>query len=417
MTLARATLCLLVLSVLAPVHVSIGGVRLTAYLIVAAPIFPFLLLRWAAAGPPVRTPDVAILALVLWQGLTIARIHPDRVLEFAGQQTLFTLGAYVAGRLLVRTAEDFAALLRLLVICAVASLPFALYEALADVPLILRMIASTPFATFAENDYAARLGLYRAQWVFSHPIHYGLFCAFLVSPVVFGLGWARPLRGATAVALSAGCFLSVSSGAVLSVALQVFLALSHRAARLVGSPWRIVLATGALVYLALEIVTTRSAFAALSTRLAIDSHTAGYRTLIWHFGSEQVARTPILGNGYRYWARPPWMADSVDNHWLQQAMQHGLPATTLLVAALVTALWQVNRGSGSDGMRLGWTLFIAGFAFSASTVAIWGEIQVIFMLLFGAGLWMAPERAPARRDPWRFTRAVTPSESSALAPT
>ncbi|SFG82712.1 O-antigen ligase like membrane protein [Palleronia marisminoris] len=416
MTLGRATLCLLVIAVLTPVHLTIGGVRLTPYLILAAMVLPFLLLRWMAAGPALRAPDLAIVALVLWQGLTIARLHPDQVLEFAGQQTLFTLGAYTAGRLLVRSAEDFAALLKLLVICAVASLPFALYEALADIPLILRMVAKSPFATFAENDYAARLGLYRAQWVFSHPIHYGLFCAFLMSPVVFGLGWALPVRGATAVALSAGCFLSVSSGAVLSVALQIILALCHRVAGLVGPPWRIVLATIGLGYLALELVSTRSAFTALSTRLAIDSHTAAFRTLIWQFGSEQVARTPILGNGYRYWARPPWMADSVDNHWLQQAMQHGLPATALLVAALASALWLVNRGSASEGMRLGWTLFIAGFVFSASTVAIWGEIQVIFMLLFGAGLWMAPEPAPVRRAAWRFTRAVNPPERPAHAP-
>ena len=414
--MTRATLCLLVIAVLTPVHVTIGGVRLTPYLIVAAVVLPFLLLRWTATGPSLRTPDLAIIVLVLWQGLTIARLHPDRVLEFAGQQTLFTLGAYAAGRLLVRSAEDFAALLKLLVICAVLSLPFALYEALADIPLILRMIARTPFATFAENDYAARLGLYRAQWVFSHPIHYGLFCAFLFSPVVFGLGWARPVRGATAAALSAGCFLSVSSGAVLSVGLQVLLALCHRTAARVGPPWRIVLASVGLGYLALEIVSTRSAFTVLSTRLAIDSHTAEFRTFIWQFGSEQVARTPILGNGYRYWPRPPWMADSVDNHWLQQAMQHGLPATALLVAALVSALWLVNRGTASEGMHLGWTLFIAGFAFSASTVAIWGEIQVIFMLLFGAGLWMAPDPAPVRRTPWRFTRAVPPSERPSLAP-
>ena len=245
--------------------------------------------------------------------------------------------------------------------------------------------------------------------MFSHPIHYGLFCAFLLSPVLFGLGWVRPVRGAAAAALAAGCFLSVSSGAVLSVGLQIGLAFFHRAAAVVGPPWRILIATGALFYLAIEIVSTRSAFAAISTRLAIDNHTAEFRTLIWHFGSEQVAQTPFLGNGYRNWARPVWMADSVDNHWLQQAMQHGLPAAALLVAALGTALWQVNRCPAPDsGMRLGWTLFVTGFAFSASTVAIWGEIQVIFMLLFGAGLWMAPAPEPAPRRPWRFTRAATP---------
>ncbi|WP_375262441.1 O-antigen ligase family protein [Palleronia sp.] len=415
MTLARVTLCLLVVAVLTPVHMAIGGVRLTPYLVVAALVLPFLLLRWVAAGPRMRAPDVFIVALLLWQGLTIGRLHPERVAEFAGQQTLFTLCAYAAGRVLVRSADDFAALLKLLLTCALISLPFALYEATADVPLILHMIARTPFTTFAENDYAARLGLHRAQWVFSHPIHYGLFCAFLLSPVLFGLGWVRPARGAAAAALSVGCLLSVSSGAVLSVALQIVLALCHRGAALVGQPWRIVIATGALFYLAIEIVSTRSAFTAVSTRLAIDTQTAEFRTLIWRFGSEQVARTPLFGNGYRPWARPVWMTDSVDNHWLQQAMQHGLPATSLLIAALVTALWHVNRASAPDeGMRFGWTLFVAGFAFSASTVAIWGEIQVIFMLLFGAGLWMAPEPALATRSPWRFTRTLP--ERSVLAP-
>ena len=416
MSPARVTLGLLILAVLTPAHATIGGGRLTPYLVLAALVLPFLILRWIASGPVLRAPDFLVLALLLWQGLTIARLHPDRVIEFAGQQTLFTLGAYAAGRVLVRSPEDFDALLKLLLTSALISLPFAAYEAVMDVPLILRLLAGSPFATFAENDYAARLGLYRAQWVFAHPIHYGLFCAFLLSPVLFGLGWLRPIRWAAAAALSLGCLLSVSSGAVLSVALQIGLALSHRAAAMVGPPWRIVLSAMTLFYLTVELLSTRSAFTALSTRLALDSHTAEFRTLIWRFGTEQVARTPILGNGYRDWDRPIWMTDSVDNHWLQQAMQHGLPATVLLVAALAAALWQVNRGTAPEGMRFGWTLFVAGFAFSASTVAIWGEIQVVFMLLFGAGLWMAPEPAPVERRPWRFTRDSAQPERFARAP-
>ena len=55
-------------------------------------------------------------------------------------------------------------------------------------------------------------------------------------------------------------------------------------------------------------------------------------------------------------------------------------------------------------LRLAWTLALIGFCMSASTVAIWGKIQLLFMLYFGAGFWMI--EATAKAD----TTSDAPSE-------
>ncbi|SPJ23492.1 O-antigen ligase family protein [Palleronia abyssalis] len=406
-------LSIILASLFLPTHFEVASIRFTPSLVVLIFAAPFAAGLFFAQRQRIRLPDVLIMAFVCWQGLTIAMNNPGRFVEFTGQQTLMTLGGYLIGRTMIRDARDLAALIRIGGAIVVFSLPFALYEALTDDPIVLLWIDQyTGFDTFIPNDYEPRLGLHRAQWVFTHPIHYGLLGAFFLPLVVLGLrGADRPVfRMSCGLLIFSACVLSVSSGAILAAFLQAGVYIWYRLAKLFGPPWRIVLATGAVLYVVLEAITTKSAFFAISGRLAINPQTAHYRTLIWDYGSAQVVRTPIFGNGYNYWPRPHWMVSSVDNYWLQQAMVHGVPAVACVAGALVYAVVAVNRGQDNDAMRLAWTLFLIGFAMSAATVAIWGEIQTLFMILFGAGLWMLPRKAiaPNVRTPRPFSRNIAP---------
>ncbi|GGB06692.1 O-antigen ligase family protein [Allosediminivita pacifica] len=372
-------------------------------------LVPLLVQRFFAGVVSWRLPDLLFLLCMFWQALTIFLNNPERFVAWTGQQALLSLGGYFAGRLLVLNRDDFLALIRFLALASMVSVPFALYEALSDNPIILRIITDfTPFDSFAPNDNEPRLGLYRAQFVFVHPIHYGLMSALILVPFFIGL---RGHLSAAARTIGAGligvaCFLSVSSGAVLSILLQFLIFVGHRIAGIFGPAWKILLISGALLYSVLELASTRSAFVAISGRLAFNSQTAYYRTLIWEYGTQQVMRTPIFGNGENYWPRPHWMiSSSVDNHWLLMAMVHGLPALFLFAASIIYAFFAVNRNTGqgdeeTDRLRLAWTMSLIGLCMSASTVAIWGEIQLLFMLIFGAGFWMigAMPAAPSDAD-------------------
>ncbi len=394
----RRLVRLIIVSLLLPLSFEIANIRFTPSLLLMIALAPFLFQQYLSGVVRWRAPDLLFLLYILWQALTILLNNPERFVTFTGQQTLLTLAGYLAGRLLVLEKQDFISFILFWAAASMVSVPFAMYEAIRDDPIILRMILDyTPFGSMRLNDYEPRLGLYRAQFVFVHPIHYGLMGALVLMPYWLGLASqiAAAKRTLGALLIFLATFLSVSSGAVLSIALQVGVFISHRIAALMGPPWRILLASGAVFYLVVELLSNKSAFAAISGRLAFNSATAYYRTLIWEYGSAQVMRTPIFGNGYNYWARPFWMTNSsVDNHWLLLAMVHGLPALVLFASSLLYAFFAVNRiklfgDTELDRMRLAWTLALIGFCMSASTVAIWGEIQMFFMLLFGAGFWLA----------------------------
>lgn len=396
---------LIIVALLTPLSFELAGIRLTPSLLLMIALFPFLVQQFLAGVVRWRMPDLLFSLYVFWQALTILLNNPERFVAFTGQQTLSTFAVYLAGRLLILNRQDFMSFVLFWAGASMVSVPFTLYEALQDDPVILRLITDyTPFNSFEPNDYEARLGLFRAQFVFTHPIHYGLMGAMILMPFCIGLA-ARlsAARRAWGTALIfAATFLSVSSGAVLSVILQAGTFLMHRVAAQIGPPWRVMLMSGAALYTVLELLSNKSAFAAVSGRLAFNAGTAYYRTLIWEYGGAQVLRTPVFGNGYNYWPRPHWMVSSVDNHWLLMAMVHGLPALILLVGSLLYAFFAVNKSAllgdhELDRMRLSWTLALIGLCMSASTVALWGEIQMLFMLLLGAGFWLA-DTGPAAAD-------------------
>lgn len=393
----RVLLWLVVIALAIPISYEIFGFRVTPALLSMICLSPFIVPQFLQRVVAWRLPDLLFMMFVFWQSLTILLNNPERLVAFTGQQTLLTMIGYLSGRLLVRDRQDFVTLIIAWATVSMVSVPFALYEALTDDPVILRIIRDhTIFNTFEFNDYDPRLGLYRAQFVFTHPIHYGLMSAMIIAPFFFGLRARVSTLGrwAGAALIGFAAFLSVSSGAVLSIVLQLLVFVWHQIAARIGNAWRIVGVSGAVFYAILELASDRSALTALSTRLAFSSENAYFRTLIWEFGSAQVRRTPIFGNGYHYWPRPWYMrADSVDNHWLLMAMVHGIPAVVLLIGSILFAFHKVNQRNlpgdpELDRFRLGWTLSLIGTCMSASTVALWGEIQMFFMLILGAGFWM-----------------------------
>ena len=169
---------LVLVLLLTPAFFSIGPLSMSParlVFLVTMPVMLVQLLR-GAYGRILLT-DILLLCFIGWMALAVIANHPPRVaLEFIGASAVTLLGAYLAGRSGIRCKADFVAMVRFLALIVMVSFPFAIYEVLTSDPILLTLLRQIPGITTNGNiNHDPRLGLWRAQFVFPHPIHYGLF--------------------------------------------------------------------------------------------------------------------------------------------------------------------------------------------------------------------------------------------------
>lgn len=383
---------------LIPVSVSLGGLVLTpvkTFYLFAAPYLLVQLLRGAYGQ--VVTADRLILAYLAWMTISMFVTHTAGVaIQYTGSNVLLILGGYLAARASIRTKQDFLGFIKLMTAIMLVALPFALYETLFDNPLVLRFLKMIPGLTVArEGMQEPRYGLYRVQFVFDHPIHFGLFCSMALSLVFVGLsktlGWLpRMIR--TGIA-SVCCFLSLSSGAVLAMGLQFGLFAWDWVTRNMRNRWRLFSILLAIGYTVLEISSNRWGLYALVERLSFNPMTAYVRKLLLEYGIAQIGRTPIFGVGFHPWELPSWMTGSMDNYWLLIAVVFGLPAFLFYAGGVVISLVRIGRRNfDSDpemlALRRGWIFMMSSVCLSLFTVAVWGTMSSVIAFIFGTGIWM-----------------------------
>ena len=174
------------------VSLNLGGLRLSAYRFVLLLMFlPMLLQLLSGHRGKANIFDAllfahcgwALLALINWGGLA-------QGIESGGIYIAECAGAYLLGRLYIRSYEDFAAMARAYVGLVVATLFFTVPEALTGIHILHDGISSAvggPKAPFIEP----RMGLERTFGPFDHPILYGVFCASSFSLAYFVVAQRR----------------------------------------------------------------------------------------------------------------------------------------------------------------------------------------------------------------------------------
>lgn len=389
---------LLMITIVLPIYFSIGGLLLTPLRIIcltAAVVVPVQLFLMRRLGP-VTVVDWLICFYAFWVMLSYIENHGTSKIVFGGLQVVNILGAYMVGRVAIREVAHLQAVARLMPIFIIFLLPFAIYENINARYVIPAFIESIPgLTTVGEIDYGRRLNLDRAQVVFRHPIHWGLYCSLPIA--LFSVGLANHVSLATRIFVSVlvvgTCFTSLSSGPFLATIFQ--LALIAYALVLHSRPdqWKLMLWGSAGAYVVLELLSDRFVFYALGSRLAFNKHTAHYRTLIWEYGTLQVERTPLFGVGAGEWVRLHWMPYSIDNYWLQIAVTSGVPASFAMIAVFLYSMIRMGRGhyvKGTDAyyMRVAVTILLIGLALSLGTVTIWNELLSMVMFLIGASAFM-----------------------------
>jgi hypothetical protein len=390
------------------VSLNLGGLRLSVYRIVLILMFvPMLVHLLSGRAGRMTVFDALVLAHCAWALMALIKWGGvAQGIESGGIYIVEFAGAYLLGRLYVRTYEDFAAMARAYVALVVGMLLFTIPEALTSVHILHDSISAAfggPPAPFIEQ----RMGLERTFGPFDHPILYGVFSASAFSLAYFVVAERRLMHmsGMAQVAgVGVATFMSASGGPYVVLMMQGFVAAWQRVLGRVQGRWAALFALFAATYVAIDLFSTKTPFHVFVNYFTFSKQSAYNRILIFDYGSAEVARHPLFGIGLGDWERPVWMSDSMDNFWLVVAVRYGLPALGLLLALLLGLVWWAARRKDlpEDWRRArhAWAFTLFGISVAAATVHLWNALFVLFVFLIGAGAWLVdakPVRATARR--------------------
>jgi hypothetical protein len=390
---------LYLIAVMLPIGFNLGSVYLNLVrLILLLTIVPltFQLLRGKFGG--VRLPDVFFFLHVFWIIIAITVNNPNRAIEYVGSTVIEFIGSYVLARAYIRTSEDFMALCRALVLMIMLTLPFGLYELYTNHPLILEFLKKIPGVRtewIVTGRDEVRMGLFRVQGSFPHPIHYGMFASMGFALCFIGLkGVYGNTKRYIASAIMVLCtFMSLSSGALLPVTMQAGLILWATALNFTRYRWLILGILVGIAYIAVDLLSNRSPIMVFMAYSTFSPWNAYFRALIFEYGISNVWAHPWLGIGLSDWVRPSWMPPSVDNFWLVQAMRYGIPGLILLAIGFFQPIWVIARRNFDSDLplwrqRRAWVFLFIGQALALSTVHIWSTLFSFMFFMFGAGMWL-----------------------------
>jgi hypothetical protein len=384
-------------SLIIPWIIPLGSLAMPPYRIVLVIVFfPAMFRILGGKAGRIGLADISIVLFSFWISVALVMAHSfSGAIEQAGSEVLETMGAFMVARAYIRSSKDFEALARLLfVIVGMVLFPLALLEAAIGRNIVLEL-ASRIFPTHIINYQPPRMGIRRVQSVFEHPILFGVFCsgALAMTYVVLGHGKStiKRLGGTAVIALTA--FLSLSSGPISTVIVQLALFTWDGVLKQVKNRWWLLIGGFTAIVVVLDIFSNRPLPAILFSYFALDEASAYFRLLIWEFGSQSVLNHPVFGVGMGEWDRPEWMPFSVDMFWLVNAIVGGIPAAIFMATAFFSTVLSVAFAKGLDARaercRLAFLVSMCGFFLVGWMVHFWGATYVFFILLLGSGRWMA----------------------------
>lgn len=410
---ARARLALPVVlylvAVMLPIGFNLGPIYLNLVrLVLLVSVVPLTLQLFTGRYGRILVPDIAFFLFIVWMTIATAINDPGRLLENVGSTSIEFIGGYVLGRACIRNPDDFLRLSRALVFMIVLTVPIAVYELITNVPLVLYILQRIPGVRtewIVDNSDEMRMGLYRVQAMFPHPIHYGMFCSSAFALCYIGLKgvYSTPKRYLALAIITFCTFTSLSSGALLPIFMQTGLIAWAVVFRKTEKRWLILGLLCAAGYIALEFLSNRSPIIVIMSYATFSAWNAYWRALIFEFGIQNVWANPWFGIGLTAdWVRPRWMGpSSVDNFWLVVAMRYGLPGIILLGIGYLQPLWAVGMrrfdpARATWPLRRSWLIVFVGMTFSLSTVHVWSTMYSFVFFLFGAGMWFltSPTETP-----------------------
>ena len=373
--------------------VTIAGLRMSPYRVLLLVVTVPLIVRVVRENR-LRNSDYLMASHALWVALALGIYGGFGMgLESGGIYAVESLGAYLVGRVAVTSPESSHAMIRFMVTVLFVMAIFTLPESLTGVHFIreaARAVMGGPSLPIIEP----RLGLDRAFGSFDHPILYGVFAASTFAAAYYVMGRERlGFRSLMTLGLiAASTFVSLSAGPFVALVCQCLVLGWDRMSKGIQMRWSFLLSGFLLLWFAVTLASNRGFVKVFISYFTFSPQSAYNRTIIWDYGSAEVARQPLFGIGLGDWIRPSWMSDSMDNFWLLTAVRYGLPALVFLVAAIVLIATAQARAVANDKdinrHRMGWLAIIVGLAVSGITVHFWNAMFAYFFFLIGTGVWM-----------------------------
>jgi hypothetical protein len=396
-------LMLYVATIFLPGTFPVGPVVLTPYrLILLAAFVPLFLQLVRGRVGPITGTDIAVFLLCCWIALSIYRHHgPSRII-FIGTNFAEIFGAYLIGRVLVRSHADYKAFFRYFLIALAVLLPFALVEMIAGKRLYTELFNHI-LSTRGYVSNKPRLGLTRVTLPFHNPIHFGVVCSIAVANVycIWRDSLLKSLR-LTGFAIFM-TFTALSSGPLFSVALQITMLAWDRIVRFLKARWFLLAGIAVFTYAVLELALPQGLVRFIVDRVIFNPVGGENRIAIIQYGIAEILRHPVLGIGLNDWTRPFWQSSTVDNFWIVLGMRYGLPAVGLLLFAVGLNGWRISDAARlspeAARYRTGYLIAFAGTVLVMGTVHVWDAPQVLVMTYLGAGSWFYTSAAEGWRAP------------------
>lgn len=387
---------LFILSVFVPTFFSLGGLALSPsrvmMVLLAIPVFAMYA---SGAAGRVRAADIFAFLYAFWFSVAMLVYGGMGQIEFIGISAIEILTPYLLARCTIRSWAQYNAFLRFMLVLVGAMAVIAAIESTTGLRLINRVfdLVGRTYPPTPET-YERRLGMLRSQAVFQHPILFGVVMALFFGPILF-----LPRRDGTrgprirVAAPVLATFFSLSTGAWLSVVVQIGLMTWDKILATFKARWKVFIALTALAYIVVDLLSDRTPFDVFISYATLNQSTSYWRKLIFIFGMENVWANPLFGLGLGDWERPSWMySSSVDNFWLLQAMRYGIPgflAITAMYLSIVIGLARIRIAN--EGLRLQRNAFVyalVGLALSLATVHIWGTALYLVTFVLGTMMWL-----------------------------
>ena len=422
-TVLPLVVCVFLISIFVPFQLSIGPAVMSANRTVLLLLFPFVLrLVLLGRAGPILMSDILFVGFCLWVAIALAQNHGlGSQLEAIVINAVETLGPYFLGRVLIQDADTFERMARFLFGIVAFLFPFALLETLTGVNLLLTLSNAIVYSQ-PEVPPLWRLGLERVQSTLDHPIHFGVIVGstLALGYMVLGHGAAAVKRLAVAGLILVTAFLSLSSGALAMMLLQIMLLAYAMVMGRLTERWQL-LAVVMTVLVVFELA-TGAIMSFIIEDFAFNPQTAYNRTRIFSYGLMNIEANPLYGIGFNEWVNLPGMSDSVDMFWLLMAMKFGIPAGVLVTLAFLwLPLSLIARRMPDARLRaykLGYLISIFAIFAALWTVHVWREAYVFVLFLLGSGAWMlrVEQGIPRRRRAFGHEGALTTGTRKVVRP-
>jgi len=344
--------------------------------------------------------DIFVIGHACWAGLALLAVSGFSSVDSIGVYGIDVIGAYLMGRILVETDEDFRKICAVMVTCIGLTIPLAAFEAITNTNIFIDALGPL---TVERIEHEMRLGLYRAQSVFGHQILYGIIAATPLCLTHYVLGYRRGfLRQALLawVPVTAG-FLSLSSAAFSIFLAQGMIVAWDKVTKAFKFRWWMLLCLFGVFYVAIDLLSNRTPLVVFISYFSLNPGNAYTRILQFDYSIDDIIRNPLFGIGFNEFDKPYWLVASIDNFWLVIALRYGIPGFLLLLIGYLLVLKEaMGRELGDERMasyRLGYCIMLVTSALVMLSVHLWDEALYYFLFLLGAHGWIG--RASAGRGP------------------